>query len=277
MLQKRIILTVSAIALTFILFILPKVVVENDQDGLEANATGSSSEASQDEPNNFDHGIELDENLLHQISHLRESLDNSEINKKSITFADSLVILFRQGGKLDSAAKYLEWKALNFPNEENLLNAGLGYYEAFGFAVDRNKLNYLGEKTRNYLNQILEKDTDRLDLKAKIAMTYVSSSNPMQGILMLREVVEVDPENIEAIFNLGLLSRQSGQYDKAVERFEKLVTIDETNIQARFLLGLSYLDLSDKVKAKKHFEIIKNTANDPAVLSTVESYLKEIN
>lgn len=276
MLQKRIILTVSATVLTFILFILPKVVVENDQDGLGFNVTESASEASNEATGSFDHGIELDENLLHQVAQLRESLNNSEINKKSITFADSLVILFRQGGKLDSAAKYLEWKALNFPNEENSLNAGLGYYEAFGFAVDRNKLNYLGEKTRNYLNQILEMHTDRLDLKAKIAMTYVSSSNPMQGILMLREVVEVDPENIGAIFNLGLLSRQSGQYDKAVERFEKLVAIDEVNIQARFLLGLSYLDLGDETEAKKHFEIIINTANDPAVLSTVEGYLKGI-
>lgn len=267
---------VSAIALTFILFILPKVVVENDQDGL-ASDTNESSSASPNGLNNFDHGVELDENILHQISQLRESLYNSEINKKSITFADSLVILFRQGGKLDSAAKYLEWKALNFPNEENLLNAGLGYYEAFGFAIDRNKLNNLGEKTRIYLNQVLEKHEDRLDLKAKIAMTYISSSNPMQGILMLREVVEVDPENIEAIFNLGLLSRQSGQYDKAVARFKKLVAIDDSNIQARFLLGLSYLDLNDQVEAKKHFEIIKNTANDPSVLSTVEGYLKDLN
>ena len=129
----------------------------------------------------------------------------------------------------------MEWKAQNFPNEENILNAGLGYYEAFGFAVDRNKLNYLGEKTRDFLNQILKNHKDRLDLKSKIAMTYVSSSNPMQGILMLREVIEADAENVEAIFNLGLLSRQSGQYDKAVERFEKLISIEESNIQARFL------------------------------------------
>ena len=277
MLRKRLILTVSALALTFLLFLLPKVVVENDQDNLASSPAQDAEEHSQEAASMFDHGVELDESLQNRISDLREKLNNSEINKKSITFADSLVVLFREGGKLDSAAKYLEWKAQNFPNEENVLNAGLGYYEAFGFAVDRNKLNYLGEKTRNYLNQVLKNHADRLDLKSKVAMTYVSSSNPMQGILMLREVVEIDPENIEAIFNLGLLSRQSGQYEKAVERFEKLVEIDESNIQARFLLGLSYLDLRNKAEAKKHFEIIKNTANDPAVLATVEGYLEEIN
>jgi len=277
MLQKRILLTVSAIVLTFLLFLLPKVVVENDESEVTSNEAGTESDTNSKRTSNFDHGVELDENLLRQISHLRESLNNSEINEKSITFADSLVILFRQGGKLDSTAKYLEWKALNFPNEENMLNAGLGYYEAFGFAVDHNKLNYLGDKARTYLNQILENHPDRLDLKSKIAMTYVSSSNPMQGILMLREVVEIDPENVEAIFNLGLLSRQSGQFEKAVERFEKLISIDKSNIQARFLLGLSHLDLENESAAKKHFEIIKNTATDPAVIATVDGYLNEIN
>jgi len=277
MLQKRIILTVSAIVLTVLIFMLPKVVVDNDQGELSSESTSGDSDDQAISESNFDHGVELDEELLHEIEHLREKLNNSEINKKSLTFADSLVILFRAGGKLDSAAKYLEWKALNFPNEENLTNAGLGYYEAFGYAVDRKKLNYLGEKTRTYFNQVLADQSDRLDLKAKVAMTYVSSSNPMQGILMLREIVEIDPNNIEAIFNLGLLSRQSGQFDKAVERFEKLLSIDTANIQARFLLGLSYLELENRAEAKKHFEIIKNTSDDPSVLATVEGYLKEIN
>lgn len=276
MLQKRLILIVSAAVLTFLLFLLPKVVVQNDQDVI-GEATAAGLESADTNVNMFNHGVEIDENTQHLIADLRENLNNGEINEKSITFADSLVILFRESGKLDSAAKYLEWKALNFPNEENVLNAGLGYYEAFGFAVDRNKLNYLGDKTRTYLNQVFENHQDRYDLKSKIAMTYVSSSNPMQGILMLREIVELDPENIEAIFNLGLLSRQSGQFDKAVERFEKLISIEESNIQARFLLGLSYLDLENKAEAKKHFEIIKNTSDDPAVLATVEGYLKEIN
>jgi tetratricopeptide (TPR) repeat protein len=267
---------VSAAALTFLLFLLPKVVVENDQNEVGEGNTGAQ-EAAATAPNMFDHGVEIDENIQNHLSELRENLKYSEINEKSATFADSLVILFKEVGKLDSAAKYLEWKALNFPNEENVLNAGLGYYEAFGFAVDRNKLNYLGDKTRTYLNQVLDNHKERYDLKSKIAMTYVSSSNPMQGILMLREIVEIDPENIEAIFNLGLLSRQSSQFDKAVERFEKLISIDASNIQARFLLGLSYLDLENSAEAKRHFEIIKNTSDDPAVLATVAGYLKEIN
>ena len=275
MLQKRILLIVSTIVFTCLFFTLPKVVVENDKNGLES--PNLSAKASGENPNLFSQGFEIDENSLLQISRLRKTLNNSEINKKSITLADSLVILFRQQNKLDSAAKYLEWKALNFPNEENFINAGLSYYEAFGFAVDRNKLDFLGEKTRVYLNKVLENHADRLDLKAKIAMTYVSSPNPMQGIWMLREILEIDAENTEAIFSLGLLSRQSGQYEKAISYFEKLISMEKSNIRARFLLGLSHLDLNDKAPAKKHFEIITRTTSDPAVLSTVEGYLEEIN
>ena len=44
----------------------------------------------------------------------------------------------------------------------------------------------------------------------------------MQGIMMLREVLEEDPKNELALFNMGMLSIQSGQYDKAVERLVEL-------------------------------------------------------
>ena len=128
-----------------------------------------------------------------------------------------------------------------------------------------------------HLGEILENHPERLDLKTKIAMTYVSSQNPMQGILLLREVIESDPENEEALYNLGLLSRQSGQLDKAIERFSKIVSINPDHIQARFLLAVTYLDLGESNKAKEQFEIVKRTNDDPAVQATVDSYLEKIN
>ena len=280
MLKTRILLIMAGILLSALLFLLPKVVVDNDADSVSSTSAESTEHDESDGHDHseeaFDHNQSIDSAALNTINKVRELFIVAENNEKSITFADSLASLFKQVGKLDSVVKYREWIANNFPNEENVEIAGLACYEAFGYAIDDEKVKYYGDKVKNYLGEILEKHPDRLDLKSKIAMTHISSANPMQGIMMLRDVVEKDPNNIEALFNLGLLSRQSGQLDKAIERFEKILTIDSSHLQARFLLGVTFKDLGMNEQAVEQFEIVKRTDSDPAVNATVNAYLEEI-
>jgi len=99
----------------------------------------------------------------------------------------------------------------------------------------------------------------------------------MQGITLLREILEADPENETALFNMGILALQSGQYERSSERFKNLVSLYPQNLQAQFYLGLCYFELGQKDKARKQFELVKSMEDDPAVLATVEGYLKELN
>ena len=93
---------------------------------------------------------------------------------------------------------------------------------------------------------------------------------------MLREILQQDPDNEQATFNLGVLSMQSGQYEKAVERFESLVLLYPENTQARFFLGVSYLEIGSKEKAKEQLLLVKSMDDDPAVQATVNSYLEDM-
>jgi cytochrome c-type biogenesis protein CcmH/NrfG len=98
----------------------------------------------------------------------------------------------------------------------------------------------------------------------------------MSGIMMLREVIELEPTNEEALFNLGILSIQSGQYDKAIGRFETLLANHPKNEQAEFYLALSYFNDNRPEDARRLFQKIKNTSKDEQVLAAVESYLNEL-
>jgi tetratricopeptide (TPR) repeat protein len=69
---------------------------------------------------------------------------------------------------------------------------------------------------------------------------------------------------------------QSGQYDKAVERFKNLMDINPANIQALYYLGVSLYETSQLVEADAVFEKVKNTSNDPAIISSTEAYLKKL-
>ena len=47
------------------------------------------------------------------------------------------------------------------------------------------------------------------------AVALVNGQEPMRGIKMLLEIVKEEPNNVEALWNLGLFSVKSGQYEKA--------------------------------------------------------------
>ena len=268
MLRTRIILIVVSAVVIVALFLLPKVVVENES---QLGSTPSDSTSKNADP----HG-ETPEVLLNRISQLRIQYQTSSENQKKAIFADSLAGLYAEAGKFDSAGWYAEQAAMFFNNEKSWEKAGDNYYQAYTFALDATKQNQLAEKTREHFTKVLELNPVNLEAKTKMAMTYLSSGTPMQGIMMLREVLKADPKNELAMFNLGMLSIQSGQYDKAIERLTELVEINPGHIQGQLLLGIAYMNSGEKKKAREQFEKVKQMDKDPAVQATVDSYLKDL-
>jgi tetratricopeptide (TPR) repeat protein len=279
MLKQRVILAVAAVVLIVVLYSLPRIVIDNDPgaqlDGQEKAAVSTEEKSNPDEAGDV-HAFEISASDQEKLSGLREKFIGSDEDEK-LLFADSMANIYLEYNKYDSAARYLDYIAGNDPSIENYQRAADAYYESFSFAMDREKAAIQGEKARQHYQRILDEQPDRLDIRNKIAMTYISSASPMQGITMLRQILEEDPDNETAIYNLGTLAIQSGQFDRARDYFEQLVELNPKNLQAQFYLGLSYFQLNDKDNARKQFELVKSMEDDPAVLSTVEGYLQELN
>jgi cytochrome c-type biogenesis protein CcmH/NrfG len=98
----------------------------------------------------------------------------------------------------------------------------------------------------------------------------------MQAIGMLREVLAADPKNELALYNMGMLSIQSGQHDKAVNWLTQLVEVNPEHTQGHLLLGIAYMNSGSKAKARDQFEKVKLLDTDPSVQATVDSYLKDL-
>ncbi|UCS94416.1 tetratricopeptide repeat protein [Echinicola marina] len=270
--KSQIILVVAVIVAVGVLYSLPRVVVDSSEEGQNMAQQGDATS----EPVTEAHNASVADSDKSTVSGLAAKLKKEENKENFVIFADSIATIYANAGMYDSAAYYLGLSAEKYPDSKSLEKAGDAYYEAFGFAMDQDKMVYLAEQTRSYLNQVLEKSPERLDLKTKVAMTHVSSTNPMQGIMMLREVLEQDPQNEEALFNMGVLSMQSGQYKKAVERFEELISHHPDNVQGQFYLGVSYFEAKQKNKAKKQFQLVKDMTEDPMIISSVDNYLGQL-
>lgn len=270
MTKTRIILIVVVVVAIAGMYVLPKGVLENDTP-MATNSNPVDSVAAK-----VDMHASAPAEVLDQIRLIRNLKSKNSEKEKNAIFADSLASLYQKAGKFDSAAWFSEEASTFFNTTNSWLTTANHYYEAFTFAVDQAKQTQLAGKAQEFYNKVLEKEPSNLDAKTNLAMTYVSSSSPMQGIMLLREVLQQNPKHEPALFNMGMLSVQSGQNEKAVERLEELVAINPNHTQGQLLLGIAWMNLGKKAKAKEQFEKVKQLDADPAVQAVIDSYLKDL-
>ena len=267
MLKTRILLIAGSAILIWLIFLLPKVVVDNEAV-LQENGKESSPETSEVH-------AQVPPEIQEAIHRLRDQMVERLPKEKNAIFADSLANLYGEAGKFDSAGWFAEEASKFFNTTESWIKAGDHYYQAYTLALEQARQNQLAEKAREFFKKVLDANPKNLEVKTKLAMTYLSDS-PMQGVLMLREVLAEDPKNELALLNMGMLSIQSGQYERAVERLEELININPNHAQGHLLLGIALMNTGNKEGARQQFEKVKQMDKDPAVQATVDSYLKDL-
>lgn len=105
-----------------------------------------------------------------------------------------------------------------------------------------------------------------LDNRLNLALTYTynpPADNPMQGILMLRELEQQFPDDARVLVTLAQLAIKTNQFERAGERLAKAVELDPTNAEAHCLLGRVQETLGQKenaaASAQKCIELRSNS------------------
>jgi outer membrane protein len=268
MLKKRLLLVGTCALVVWILFQLPKAVVENESNLADAAPDTVAS--------HIQSHAQAPDGTRERIRHFRLQFATGSEKEKNAIFADSLANLYRAASQFDSAAWFAEEAAKFFNTTESRVKAGDNYYQAYTLALDQSKQKVYAAKAQELYGRVLRTNPANLEVKTKMAMTYLTSASPMQGITMLREVLAQDPTNELALFNMGMLSIQSGQYDRAIERLQELIRVNPEHLQGQLLLGIAWMNKGEKDRAREQFEKVKQMDQDPAVHATVDSYLKDL-
>ncbi|MEO6150935.1 MAG: tetratricopeptide repeat protein [Mucilaginibacter sp.] len=176
------------------------------------------------------------------------------------------------------AAFYYKAIAEKENTADNWVNAGNRFNEAFKLTQDTTAQPTFLVNAVEAFENARKIDTDNLDAKTGLGVAYVNGGapSPMQGIMLLREVVAKDPQNRNANLNLGIFSMKSGQYDKAVERF-KTVIAQKPEVEPYFYLAESYKQLGRKKEAIEAYNKCKEMMPDPAFGKRIDEYIKELN
>ena len=104
------------------------------------------------------------------------------------------------------------------------------------------------------------------------ALALLEGANPMEGVFMFREILENDSKTTEALYYLGVLSNQTGQYKNAIERFNQLITIDSSDKKAYLQLGISNYYLEKYNTADSMFNKVK-ASGDSLLVNELNIFL----
>ncbi len=116
---------------------------------------------------------------------------------------------------------------------------------------------------------------ESLDQKIERAINLVTSSpSPMEGIMLLRQVLEEDPKNIKALSALGLFSIRSNQLENAITRFQQIVEIDSQNYLALEKLVELYSTAKDTLNWNQSLQNLYQVETDDEKRKRIENTLK---
>lgn len=222
---------------------------------------------------------ELDSVTKSTFNQLELKANKIEDIETKLSLYDSLIGLSIQKNKPPLVAKYSEEKAKAVPTENNWLLAGDNYFKAFRLSKNQSKSLIKGAVSS--YEKVLALNSANLKAQTALGVAYVEGASvlgvmPMKGIGMLKEVLNSDPKNVDALTNLGYFAIQSGQYEKAIERFNTVLAIDSLNAEAYIYLTDVYLSQNQVQEGIKTLEKYKSLVNDPLAKQQVDEYIEEL-
>ncbi len=250
----------SFIALLILIIILPNR--NPDQSIVAGSITGNG---------------EWNDKSFEKASLWKAQLNSKGFHENSAIFADSLAELYFESRKYDSAAKYFEIAENLESTIMRIENAGNAFFHSFMEAGDADQAKNAGTEALKYFNKQLELDPDKSELKLKSALILISGTNTSKGERLLKEVILEEPQNVEALYHLGLMAYQSGRYKEAENWFQNVIEVENENILAHYYLGVVYKQLGKKDDAREQLLVVRELDPGEETEANVSLLLEELN
>ena len=215
-----------------------------------------------------------------RITLLENSVIRGDVNEQQIHVYHQLARFWKDSAKLFEPYAYYTAEASKLENSEKSLTfAARLFLERLMTTSEPAMQTWLAGNAKVLLENALKINPANDSSKIGLGACYIFgniSSNPMEGILPVREVVERNPGNVYGQMVLGLGGKKSGQYDKAIERFLAVLKAEPTNVEAVFHIAESYDLKGDKANAIVYYEKAKQLVNIPQAKEELNKRIIEL-
>ena len=215
-----------------------------------------------------------------RITALENSVIRGDVNEQQIHVYHQLARFWKDSAKLFEPYAYYTAEASKLENSEKSLTfAARLFLERLMTTSEPAMQTWLAGNAKVLLENALKINPANDSSKIGLGACYIFgniSTNPMEGILPVREVVERNPGNVYGQMVLGLGGKKSGQYDKAIERFLAVLKAEPTNVEAVFHIAESYDLKGDKANAIVYYEKAKQLVNIPQAKEELNKRIIEL-
>lgn len=273
--NQIIVVTVILVLMGALLLQPIKGLINEDEGGADAATNSGPTVSFQSESQRAKQG--LNASIIQEITDIEAQLATEEDEAKRAELLQQLANKWDDIEKHSPMGFAYEELAKIDNTSESWLKAGEAFRKAYGAVQDTSIAFPLTSYAMNAYEKVLEMEPENLDAKAGLGAALVSgSSNPMSGIALLQEVVQAEPNHLEANKSLGLFSMQSRQFDRAIERFLTVTSI-APDAESYFYLATSYENIGLKKEAIAAFEKSKEMAADPTLNQFIDRKIEELN
>lgn len=234
----------SGILIFVLLIFAGKSALQNEDVQPQRNG---QEKAQPDSEAGEDQGVDLfglippvkEEGKIAQLVDSLKGMDAQSPQREALM--KSLVIALRDEGRVDAASVYAHQLALRYPSLPNLVAAGALLRNAARMEPVANDTIAFARWMNLAVDDLSRAvNMDSLNEDACLELGLALKQTPgtgMQGIQVLKKVVDRNPEHQEANFELGLASMQTGQWERAEGRFRAIKPGFARYLQARLLLA----------------------------------------
>jgi len=150
------------------------------------------------------------------------------------------------------SGSYAEDIANMLKTDESWSMAGTTYAICVKNSEDPKVKDFCSKRAVKAFENAISIAPENIDHRINLAICYVDNpmqDNPMQGILMLRELNTKNPKNVAVLNQLGKLALQTNQNERALERLETAISLEPENQTTICLLATAYKTVGNTTKA----------------------------
>ena len=202
-----------------------------------------------------------------RLSMLENSISRGDVKEQQLKVYHQLSHFWGDSMRFFPPYAWYEAEAARLENSEKSLTfAAHLFLENLQQEQNPELMRWEALQAKDLFERSLKINPDNDSTKVGLGACYLFgniSTNPMEGIAKIREVVEKDSTNTYAQLTLVKGSLISGQTDKAISRLQTVNRLQPENIEAILLLAEVYERKGDKGIAaewyKKSLEYIKRS------------------
>ena len=195
---------------------------------------------------------------LAQVADLEQQISSAKDDTERIVLLKRLSGLWYGFGDILVAGSLAEQVAQIEKTAEAWSVAGGTFFNGLTASQDPNIRDYCANHAVKAFESAASIKPEKIEHQVNLALVYAENpppSNPMQAVLMLRDLESKHPNEASVYNALGRLAIKTNQWQRAIERLEKARSLDKTNQNTPCLLAKAYEGAGNTTKANEFARI----------------------